>query len=96
MGTFYAPQVVVREFRPPQTSKKNAEAAQPTLRGYKTEPNLYHDCADFVLMQICEEEDCWANRDVTWEVPIRELIPMNHPIGRAVRKAFSAFPRKEI
>ena len=31
----------------------------------------------------------WS-RGPTWEVPIRDLIPMNYPMGRTLRKAFFA------
>ena len=59
----------------------------------KTDPtHPFHDCADFVSVQFREEEaqwlGPWADPKVTWEVPIRDLFPMNHPFGRAVRKAF--------
>ena len=81
-------------FDPQKNSEKKAKEAQPILRGYKMDPtHPFHHFGDFVLVQILEEEDrwlgLWANYDVTWEVPIRDLIPMNHPLGGAMRKAFS-------
>ena len=82
IGNLYAPQVVLRKCWTSQYFEKRAKAARTILEAYKTDPsNHFRNCAEFASIPICEEEDRWlspwANRDVTREVCIRDLIPMN-------------------
>ena len=46
---------------------------------------------DFATVKVAEDREerglpAWANEEVEWEVPCELLLPLAHPLGRAVRK----------
>ena len=54
---------------------------------------FFFGISDFATVKVAEDREerglpAWANEEVEWEVPCELLLPLAHPLGRAVRKIF--------
>ena len=55
--------------------------------------HFFFGISDFATVKVAEDREerglpVWANEEVEWEVPCKLLLPLAHPLGRAVRKMF--------
>ena len=59
--------------------------------GGPTRNIFFFGISDFATVKVAEDREerglpAWANQEVEWEVPCELLLPLAHPLGRAVRK----------
>ena len=96
MGEWYCPQVTISSFWDAKKNTKKREEHSAMFRGWGRGANPKHfffGISEFATAKVAEDREerglpAWANEEVEWEVPCELLLPLAHPLGRAVRKLF--------
>ena len=96
MGEWYCPQVTISSFWDAKKNTKKRQEHSAMFRGWERGANPKHfffGISDFATVKVAEDREerglpAWANEEVEWEVPCELLLPLAHPLGRAVRKIF--------
>ena len=96
MGEWYCPQVTISSFWDAKKNVQKRHEHRPMFQGRKrgADPNHFlFGIFDFVTVRVAEDKEErglpeWANDVVEWEVPCELLLPLAHPLGRALRKTF--------
>ena len=96
MGEWYCPQVTISSFWDAKKNTKKRQEHSAMFRGWERGANPKHfffGISDFATVKVAEDREerglpAWANEEVEWEVPCELLLPLAHPLGRAVRKTF--------
>ena len=96
MGEWYCPQVTISSFWDAKKNTKKRQEHSAMFRGWGRGANPKHfffGISDFATVKVAEDREerglpAWANEEVEWEVPCELLLPLAHPLGRAVRKIF--------
>ena len=96
MGEWYCPQVTISSFWDAKKNTTKREEHSAMFRGWGRGANPKHfffGISDFATVKVVEDREerglpAWANEEVEWEVPCKLLLPLAHPLGRALRKMF--------
>ena len=96
MGEWYCPQVTIRPFWNVKVNVRKRQEHGPMFQGWKRGAELSHFLAGFfgfATVTVAEDKEErglpeWANDEVEWEMLCKFLLPLAHPLGRAVRKIF--------
>ena len=96
MGEWYCPQVTISSFWDAKKNTQKRQEHSAMFRGWERGANPKHfffGISDFATVKVAEDREerglpAWANEEVEWEVPCELLLPLAHPLNRAVRKIF--------